>query len=120
MKITNLTPDNHILSEFGQRLARIRKQQRLSQTALAEQAGIGVATLRRIENGTDSQLGSWVKLLKALDMDATLDALLPEEFNSPMAETLRERHAKYKVGSEANRKQSTLSSTSIVWGDEQA
>ena len=120
MKITNLTPDNHILSEFGQLLARIRKQQRLSQTALAEQAGIGVATLRRIENGTDSQLGSWVKLLKALDMDATLDALLPEEFNSPMAETLRERQAKYKVGSEANRKQSTLSSTSIVWGDEQA
>ena len=119
MKINKLTPDNHILSEFGQRLAKIRKQQRLSQTALAEQAGIGVATLRRIENGTDSQLGSWIKLLKALDMDSTLDALLPEQFNSPMAETLRERKAKYKTGSEADRNKSTDTSISIVWGDEQ-
>ena len=38
----------------------------------------------------------------------------------PMAETLRERQAKYKAGSEAGRKQSTDTSTSIVWGDEQA
>ena len=119
MKINKLTPDNHILSEFGQRLAKIRKQQGLSQTALAEQAGIGIATLRRIESGTDSQLGSWIKLLKALDMDSTLDALLPEQFNSPMAETLRERQAKYKVGSEASSKKSTDTSSSIVWGDEQ-
>ncbi len=119
MKINKITPDNHILGEFGQRLAKIRKQQGLSQTALAEQAGIGIATLRRIESGTDSQLGSWIKLLKALDMDSTLDALLPEQFNSPMAETLREREANYKVASEASSKKSTGASPSIVWGDEQ-
>ena len=118
MKINKLTPDNHILAEFGQRLAKIRKQQGLSQIVLAEQAGIGIATLRRIERGTDSQLGSWIKLLKALDMDTNLDALLPEQFNSPMAETLRERKAKYQAGSAAGRKKGTQ--TSIGWGDEQA
>ena len=116
MKITKLTPDNHILSEFGQRLAKIRKQQGLSQTALAEQAGLGVATLRRIESGTDSQLGSWIKLLKALDLGSTLDTILPEQFNSPMTETLRERQAKYKPGSGTARNKSTDTS---VWGDEQ-
>lgn len=120
MEINKLTPNNQVLIEFGQRLARIRQQQRLSQIQLAEQAGIGIATLRRIESGADSQLGSWIKLLKALDMDATLDSLLPEQFNSPMTETLRERQAHYKTGSTARKTKSVDSSTTIAWGDEQA
>ena len=52
-------------------------------------------------------------------MDAALEALLPEQFNSPMAETLRERQAKYKAGSGAGKNKSTDTSTSIIWGDEQ-
>lgn len=86
VNIDQLTPEREILREFGNRLARIRKQQGLSQVELAEEAGIGVATLRRIEGGQDGLLESWLKLLKALNMAAAIDALLPETFNSPMAE----------------------------------
>ncbi|HPE30244.1 MAG TPA: helix-turn-helix transcriptional regulator [Parvularculaceae bacterium] len=109
MKINALTPEPAILKELGERLARIRKQQGLAQTDLAEEAGVGVATLRRIEGGQDSQLESWLKLLKALDMTFAIDALLPENFNSPMAEARG-----------AARKRSKLSegSAGIVWGDE--
>lgn len=88
MKITQLTPENQSLGELGVRLARIRKQQGYSQERLADAAGIGVATLRRIEDGQDSQLSSWLKLLKALEMSAAIDALVPEDFRSPMAEVL--------------------------------
>ena len=109
MKITKFTPEAEILQEFAKRLAIIRKAQGFSQTELAKEAGIGVATLRRIESGRDSQLETWLKLLKALDMAAAIDTLLPEKFNSPMVEVLAGKR----------RKRTNLTSSSgIVWGDE--
>lgn len=70
-----------------------RKQRGFSQEALAQEDGIGVATLRRIEDGNDSKLGSWLRILKALEMEATIDLLLPENFRSPMAEAKKKRRA---------------------------
>lgn len=102
-----LTPETEVLKELGGRLARIRKQQGFSQSDLAEEAGIGVATLRRIEGGQDGQLASWLKLLKALNMAEAVDSLLPEHFSSPMAEVRK-----------AARKRRTSTPVGIVWGDE--
>ena len=109
MNINQLTPESEILREFGNRLARIRKQQGLSQAELAEEAGIGVATLRRIEGGQDGLFESWLKLLKALNMAAAIDALLPETFNSPMAEA---RAANLKT------RKAVQPNPVITWGDE--
>ena len=111
MKIQVLTPEKQILEELGRRLAMVRKQQRLSQTRLAEEAGIGVATLRRIEAGQDSQMESWLKLLKALRMTAAIDALLPETFDSPMAEVLSQT---------GRRRRSAADKAQPVWGDERS
>lgn len=86
MNITRLTPDDAVLEELGARLARVRKQRGDTQEALAERAGIGIATLRRIEDGRDSKLGSWIRLLKALEMTPALETLLPENLRSPMEE----------------------------------
>ena len=106
MIIDHLTPEKTILRELGQRLARIRKQQGYIQEALARKAGIGVATLRRIENGQDSQLASWIKLLKALELTQSIEQILPEHFESPMAEAL------------AAKKRRRKSSGTAAWGDE--
>lgn len=86
MQITTLTPERGILKELGVRLARARKQQGMAQTELAREAGIGVATLRRIESGQDSKLESWLKLLKAMNMAAVIDSLIPRALVSPMTE----------------------------------
>ncbi|MDE0309231.1 MAG: helix-turn-helix transcriptional regulator [Acidiferrobacterales bacterium] len=109
MKINKFTPETDILKEFGKRLARIRKAQGYTQTELAQEAGIGVATIRRIEGGQVSQLETWLKLFKALDMSSNVDALLPETFNSPMAEALAGKSRKRKNPS---------SPSGIMWGDE--
>jgi transcriptional regulator with XRE-family HTH domain len=106
MKIDQLSPDKSILKELGERLARIRKQQGYSQDRLAEEAGLGVATLRRIEDGQDSQMGSWLKLLKALQMTAAIEQLLPENFKSPMAEVKDQQKRRKKT------------EPGINWGDE--
>lgn len=91
MKIQTLTPTIQVLKELGLRLARLRKQHGLSQEQLAAAAGIGVATLRRLEDGNDGKLGSWARLLLALQQDAALDQLLPEDVRSPMAEAKGKR-----------------------------
>jgi len=109
MEITSLTPNEAAQLELGRRLEQVRKSQGLSQEMLAAKAGIGVATLRRIEDGRDAQLSSWLKLLRALDMEAAIDALLPETFRSPMAEVLPR-------GKRAARR----SDASFSWGDEEA
>lgn len=110
MKINDLTPEPEILKELGERLARVRKQQRMTQTDLAAAAGIGVATLRRIEGGQDSQLESWLKLLKALNMTPAIDGLLPENFRSPMAEA--------KIKSKRRKINMAPSKGKFTWADE--
>ncbi len=86
MKIRQLTPVDTALEELGRRLALARRAQGMSQQELARAAGIGVATLRRIEGGSDSQVGSWIKLLGALGMASAVEGLLPETLRSPMAD----------------------------------
>ena len=80
----------------------------MTQDEFAQAAGIGVATLRRIEDGRDSQLGSWIKILKTLNLETSIDRLLPELFRSPMAEV--------KL---AKKRQTTKSKPAgFLWGDE--
>jgi transcriptional regulator with XRE-family HTH domain len=110
MKIDTLTPEPEILRELGRRLARIRKQQRFTQEELAKQAGLGVATLRRIETGQDSQFSSWIKLLRVLNMLSAIELLLPENYNSPLTEAIAEKQR--KRGSPVN----SVGATDWEWG----
>jgi len=108
MKIDPLITDEVILKELGRRLAHNRKQRSITQEELAQMAGIGIATLRRIEDGRDSQLGSWIKILKALSLESSIEGLLPESFQSPMAEV---KAAKKRQSNESE-------SAAFKWGDE--
>lgn len=108
MKIDRMTPPPAMLAELGARLARVRTQRRITQEALAEEAGIGVATLRRIEDGKDARLGSWLRLLNALDLAGTIDQLLPENYRSPMADAKAARRGRRLDGDGPD----------FSWGDE--
>jgi transcriptional regulator with XRE-family HTH domain len=105
MKITDTTPQNTVLKELGGRLAQVRKQRGFTQVELAQQAGIGVATLRRIEDGQDAQIGSWLKLLGTLGLTQSIEQLLPESISSPMAEVKRG-------------KRRAVGGSKVGWGDE--
>ena len=111
MQIDQLTPDAAILDELGDRLTRVRKQRNQTQQALADEAGIGVATLRRIEDGQDGQLSSWLKILKALGMESVINALVPATLDSPMAEARRHGKRTRRGGHSAR--------SGFSWGDEQ-
>jgi len=112
MKFDNLTPEAAILTELGKRLAVFRKQQGYTQVQLAEEAGIGVATLRRIEGGQDSQMETWLKLMKALNNLPAIATFFPEQVKSPMEQA--------KAAAKAGKNKKSLSPTSQVWGDGKA
>lgn len=110
MKIDRLTPTAAMLTELGQRLTRVRKAQGLSQAELAAAAGVGIATLRRIEDGRDGKLGSWLRLLLALQMDGAIEQLLPPDLRSPLAEVKGRRRARAQPPGDDR--------AGFVWGDE--
>jgi transcriptional regulator with XRE-family HTH domain len=109
MRIEDLTPEAEALRELGRRLGLLRKQRGLSQEQLATSAGIGVATLRRIEAGQDAQLATWLKLLRTLGLTTAIDALVPEHYSSPMTEVLGPRRRAVRRAGD----------NPIRWGDEE-
>lgn len=110
MNITKHSPDKVILRELGRRLASLRKQHGLTQIQISQEAGIGVATLRRIESGKDGQMETWLKILKVLDLVHTIDAVIPPVMKSPMEEAL----------GKSKRRNSRNSPSEVIWGDEKS
>jgi len=66
------------MQALGERIAMHRKNRRWTQPELAEKAGIGVATLVRLENTGQANLGNVLRVLRALRLlDRLEDALQP-------------------------------------------
>lgn len=78
---TSRTPA--VLVEIGRRIERLRLQRNQTQADLAEAAGIGVATLQRLETGANANLTTLIQVLRALNHLSDLDALLPDIEVSP-------------------------------------
>lgn len=94
MKISTLLADEVILSEIGRRIARRRLELQLTQSEVAEQAGIGKRTLERIEAGASAQLANIIRIFRVLELVDGLEALVPEVQPRPMA--LLERKGKVR------------------------
>lgn len=84
MRIDPQVADTAVLAELGSRLAHLRLEQELQQSQLAAEAGIGIATLQRLEAGQDVRLTTVVRVLRALGRLGALDLLVPESGPSPL------------------------------------
>lgn len=110
-----LTSRNALI-EIGARLRAYRIDYPLSQDELSDKSGISVRSISRLENGEDMQLGNFIKILIALDLDSNLDMLIPDP-------TLRPSYY-VKEATEPYRKRASKKSTSSLtsepkWGDEE-
>lgn len=86
MEIDNLTTDQQILKEIGHRLSQIRLGKNVTQKDLAEEAGVGLRTVQRLENGgVATRLSVVIRICKALGIIDRLDLFLPEPSISPIA-----------------------------------
>lgn len=115
MRITSHLTDEVVLAELGSRLARTRLERNLTQKELGFEAGVGLATVRRLEDGQSVRLVSLIRVLRFLGLLDSLDVLVPEPVPSPI-ERLRLR------GSERQRARPRArprpEASTWTWGDE--
>lgn len=79
--------DEAVLKLIGARLAGLRLAHNLTQQQLAEQAGLGLRTVQRLELGVAAtQLSGFVRVCRALGLVEHLETLIPEPAVSPMAQ----------------------------------
>ena len=117
MKITKQVTDEAVLRELGGRLARVRLDRNLTQSRLAEQAGVSKRTVERLESGSvATQVSSFIRVCRVLDMVERFDLLVPEPVPSPV-EQLKLRGRKRQRASAG--KKTKASSKKWQWGDEE-
>jgi transcriptional regulator with XRE-family HTH domain len=107
--------DKALLREIGARLRSLRLRRNESQAQLAERAGVGKATLQRLEDGNSGTLVTFLRVLRALDLTDELDALLPAARPSPI-ESLAGRPAGRRRGGRTAA--SAEPGQAWLWGDE--
>jgi transcriptional regulator with XRE-family HTH domain len=90
MKISKQATDKTILTELGERLAKVRLERNLTQTQLAEQAGVSKSTVQRLESGgVATQLSGFIRVCRVLDLIERFELLLPEPVPGPVAQLKR-------------------------------
>ncbi len=110
--------DTAILARLGERLARQRLNRDWSQEKLAEEAGVSVPTVSRLERGRSTSLTNLLRVLRALDLVGNLDGLVPEPPVSPMLQlrTMGRRKQRASRGSVSS--DQAPSAKPWTWGDE--
>ena len=107
--------DESLLKIIGDRLARLRLAKNLTQEQLAEQAGVGLRTIQRLELGSAAiQLSGFFRLCHVLDLGERLDAFIPDSPASPLAQ-LRLQGKKRQRAS--GRKMSANAARKWKWGE---
>ncbi len=81
---SDLLTDEAFLGEIGRRLARLRIDAGLTQAALARQAGVGRSTVERLEAGRSTQMVSFIRILRVLNLLDEFADLVPETGPGPM------------------------------------
>lgn len=119
MRLVDLNTDAAVVAELGHRIARHRRERNWTQVDLAREAGLGQATVQRVEHGRSVQMTTMVRLLRTLDLLEALDAAVPESVRLPIAELEREQRRKTRQRARARREPpSEPHGKRWTWGDE--
>jgi len=83
--------------ELGQRVRSSRKRSRLSQQSLATRANVSLSAVKSLEAGKGSTLRTFVRVIRALNLDAGLDRIFATTATvSPVA--MLQARGEFKVG----------------------
>lgn len=116
MKIKNKNSDALVLKSIGERLAQIRLAKNLTQEQVAEQAGLGLRTVQRLELGaTATQLSGFIRVCRVLEVLENLDAFLPEPPDSPIERLKLQKRTRLRAS--GKKSPTTTKSNSWQWGE---
>jgi len=115
MKIDENLTDEALLKLIGQRVAHLRLSKNLTQQQVADEAGLGLRTVQRLELGAAAtQLSGFVRVCRALGLVDRFDALIPEITASPVAQLKLQGHKRQRA---TGRKAATATPKKWTWGD---
>lgn len=112
MKLTGYESETSILKELGNRIKQHRISMNMTQAELAERCGVSMSTEVRIENGDDSKMSNYIKIITVLGMVENFDILIPEEQLDYKA-MYEERPVKKRV-----RRSAKNAETTWTWGED--
>jgi len=97
---------------LGARLRAFRKSRGLSQTDLADRAGLSRPTISALERGNDVNLDSFLSVLRAFDLLDALNVTVPEPASSPMTELAQRSSPRDQTS------RSSPKTNDWIWGDQ--
>ncbi len=115
MKIEPILSDDMLLGELGARVAHARLERNLTQTQLADQAGVSKNTVQRLEQGGVAvQLSGFLRICRVLGLLDRFDALIPEAKPSPME--LLQMKGKMRRRASSRKSQEAKQNRPWTWG----
>ena len=115
MRIDSRMTDEALMRLLGERLSGIRLARNLTQQQLAEQAGLGLRTVQRLELGAvATQLSGFLRVCRVLGLVENLEGFIPESSVSPMAQL---KQAGRKRQRATGRKAETGGVKKWTWGE---
>ena len=109
-----LANSEQIEADLCKKLENIRLARNITQASLADQAGVSLRTIRRLEKGLGVSLDTFIRVLTALGVQQNLGTFLPDPSIRPIDRV-------NLGGSERKRASSRkkpIKKTAWVWGDE--
>lgn len=117
MRYRELSTDDAVLGELGQRLRRIRLEANLSQGQVAEQSGVSRYTIGRIEDGHSVQLNNLIRVLRFLGLLDGLEELVPEAVTSPIDAVRRRGRRRRRASGSRSPGESSQEPEPWQWAD---
>jgi len=109
-----IADSGQIEADLCKKLARIRLARNITQNFLADQAGVSVRTIRRLEKGLGVSLDTFIRVLTALGVQQNLQSLLPDPRIRPMDRVALKGVERQR----AKPRKKDIEKTKWVWGDE--
>lgn len=113
MKLTGNESEQMILKELGKRVRYHRISMNTTQSELAERCGISLSTEMRIENGEDSKISNYIKIMAALGFADNFELLIPDA--QPDYKALFEEKAERKRVSRTRHNVQNI----WIWGEDE-
>ncbi len=80
----SIATSDQIEAALCKRLESIRLSRNITQTQLAEEAGISPRTIGRLEKGQGVSMDTFIRIMMALNIQQNLEALLPDPSVRPI------------------------------------
>ena len=115
MSTYNLLTDEQIEASLCGQLEAERLRRNVTQAELARQAGVSVRTIRRMEKGEGVSLATFIRTMKALNLEDRLETLFPDQSIQPIERVRKTMQVRERA---SGTRKSGKPTGDWHWGDE--